>query len=280
MRPLAIALAVLATIAVGAAQTVPKESSDKGAAKPPFVFEAGQIEVTELIRRCAAYLQRNILFDDGELMSASTGQRARPRRQGGARPAAAAAAAETEAAGPVVTLDRPVVTDRDGCEELLSSLLWMHGLALVPLDEPKAVYEVLSMQGPRAREVMSRSVQRTPEQVLARPTLRQFVTVVLKLEHTNATVANNALRPFFAMAGGQMNGQGPGLTLGNVGNSTSMVVSGPQNLVANALLLLRAADVPDPAQAPDLEAKINTLIQQNSALAQRISVLEQRLAKR
>ena len=87
--------------------------------------------------------------------------------------AAAGAAAAPDPDSPSVELQLPVVTDRDGCEELLYGLLWTRGLVVVPLDEAKGVYEVLSVHGQRAREFGSRCVQRTPEQVLARPALRQ-----------------------------------------------------------------------------------------------------------
>jgi hypothetical protein len=269
---LLILLTLSTVVAAANGQNEPARPADKPpAAKAPFVFEPGVVEIRTLIERCGAYLQRNILVDDGELMPAKG-----PQARGG--PAAAAAAkADNAPSGPVVELQLPVVTDRDGCEELLSSLLWARGLVLVPLDEPKRVYEVLSMYGQRAREIPMRAVQRSPEQVLARPTLRQFVSVVWTMKHTNATMAVNSLRPYFAGSGNS----GGALTLGSLGNQTSILLNGPQDLVANALLLLQAADVPQPPEAKtELTMRVDALAQQHEQVVQRVAALEEKVGKR
>ncbi|MFT4840575.1 MAG: hypothetical protein ACI8UD_000395 [Planctomycetota bacterium] len=83
------------------------------AKKAPFVFEAGDVDLLELIERCGAYLQFNILVNGSELHST-----------GGGRNRGRAPATEPRL---VVSLQLPVVTDDDGCEELLSSMLWSHG---------------------------------------------------------------------------------------------------------------------------------------------------------
>ncbi|MCA8963715.1 MAG: hypothetical protein KDC48_02455, partial [Planctomycetes bacterium] len=179
-----------------------------------------------------------------------------------------------------VVLQLPVVTDQAGCEDLLTGFLWSFGLALVPIDEAKNVYEVLSMNGARGREVMMRTSRRTPEQVLARPASKRFVTVVQPLEHTNATIATNALRPFFASYGGNNASQ---LMLGNVGNSRSMVLSGPQDQVANALLVLQQADV-EASEPTPIEQRVEQLAQQlaeqNAELQRRIAELERKLGEK
>jgi len=272
--PLAIALLAVTTVAQNNAP-----ATEKPAAKAPFVFEPGVVELRTLVERCGTYLQRNILLDDSELMAGSASARNKQQRPAPAAVAAPAGAGAAEGpAGPSVELQLPIVTDRNGCEELLTSLLWARGLALVPLDESKAVYEVLAINGPRAREITARAVQRTPEQVLARPTLRQFVTVVYKLEHTNSNVASNALRPFFANNG---NSNSAMLNLGNAGNSTSLVLSGPQDQVANALQVLAAADVPQPPDLrSDVDARIDALAKQNEQLLKRITALEEKVGKK
>ncbi|HIE72039.1 MAG TPA: hypothetical protein EYP98_18725 [Planctomycetes bacterium] len=177
---------------------------------------------------------------------------------------------------PMVSLQLPVVTDHNGCEELLSSILWSHGLSLVPLDEQKAVYEVLHLQGPRAPEIIGSAVRRTAEQVLARPMLRHFVTVVYNLEHTNAQMAHNALRPFFARRG---NGNG-NLQVGNFGNRIGIILSGPQFMVATAVEMLMQADVPSPDSPHILEAQVQDLTEENASLAKRLAALEEKIAKR
>lgn len=261
---------------------VQKPQEPKG--KPaPFVFEAGDVELLELIDRCGTYLHYNILIDSMELSAASAGRGggARAVRRGGRgnRPAPRGAQAvkmPEQPAGPTVTLQLPVVTDHNGCEELLTSMLWSHGLALVPLDEHKAVFEVLSMQGSRAREIVAGAVRRSPQQVLARPMLRRYVTVVYNLKHTNAQLANNALRPFFANY--QSNSVG-NLQIGNIGNRVGIILSGPQFMVANAVQLLQEADVPTPEHPDELEQQVSQLTKQNKSLAKRLAALEEKLAK-
>ncbi len=239
--------------------------------KAPFVFEAGDVELIDLIERCGTYLHYNILFDGAALSSTMAGvRRARVAR------AKAPANAQQDPTSPMVSLQLPVVTDHNGCEELLSSILWSHGLSLVPLDEQKAVYEVLHLQGPRAPEIIGSAVRRTAEQVLARPMLRHFVTVVYNLEHTNAQMAHNALRPFFARRG---NGNG-NLQVGNFGNRIGIILSGPQFMVATAVEMLMQADVPSPDSPHILEAQVQDLTEENASLAKRLAALEEKIAKR
>ncbi|MFO1078382.1 MAG: hypothetical protein U1E73_11730 [Planctomycetota bacterium] len=261
LAPLA---AVLALAVAAPAQEKPR---------PPFVFEAGEVDLRDLVDRCAAYLQRNILVNDRELAAVSPQPRNRVRGQQAPPPPAEAAGA----GGPTVELQQPIATDRDGCEDVLTSLLWTLGLALVPLDEKKGVYEVLSLSGARMREVQMRAVLRTPEQVLARPALRLFVTCVYPLQHTNAMIANNALRPFFSSNGQQ----GPMLTIGNMGNSAAVLLTGPQDQVAMALQLLQAADLPTKEEVPEsLVQRLEALARQHSELQQRIVELEKKIEKR
>jgi hypothetical protein len=275
MRTLPCMIAAIAAVAAAVpCQQEPRAAerpADKPAPKAPFVFEPGVVGVRTLIDRCGTYLQRNILVDDVELMP--------NRKQRPAPPAAAGAAgaAEPPPDGPSVELQLPVVTDRDGCEELLQGLLWTRGLAIVPVDEAKGVYEVLAMSGQRGREVQMRALQRTPEQVLARPALRQFVTVVTSLEHVNANFATNSLRPFFSVQGQTPFGS---VSLGTAGTATSLLLNGPQDAVANALRLLRAVDVPQPPDVkPELEARFEALSRQHEALLQRVAALEGRVDK-
>ena len=237
--------------------------------KAPFVFEVGTVPLQALIARCGAYLQRNILVDSQELAVAGG---ARPK----ARPAAAAEP-KSEDEGPFVSLQLPVVTDRDGCEELLSSMLWSNGLSLVALDADKSVYEVLAMEGRRAREIAACAVRRTAEQVLARPMLRSVVTTVYTLKHTNAQIANNALRPFYASSSSSQNAAAS-LLIGNVGNKSSLILTGPQFMVASALQLLQEADVPDTELPELLEGRLRELSKTCTALLERLEALEQRLA--
>ena len=261
----ALVFAAAAAIALPDAGTAQQEGHAPAAtARAPFVFETGDVALEDLIDRCASYLKRNILVPAAEVQAAQ----GRSNRK---RPQQAAAADGAEASGPFVSLQLPVVTDANGCEELLTSILWSYGLALVPIDEAKGVYEVLALNGQRGREISQRAVQRTPEQVLARPTLRQFVSVVYTLQHTNAVIATNALRPFFSTSSSNQ----PALLLGNVGNATSLLVTGPQDMVANAIRRLQVADVPQPPESsPFLDQRLEALAQRLEALEKRLAALE------
>jgi hypothetical protein len=207
------------------------------------VLDAGDIKLAELVDRCAAYLQWNILSSPQELASCPSQE---------------------------VHTQVRISVDRDGCQELLTSMLTRSAFVLTVLDEPKGIYEILSMTGPRNREIVSRAVRRTPDEVLARPTLRVPVTTVLELKHTNATIAVNALRPFFASAGGQSM-----LTVGNLGNSTSVLLSGLQDQVATAIGMVRAGDVPAPAgTAMDAADRLSVIERRLAAIEKKIGMTE------
>ena len=242
MKTATLLLASLTFASLGNAQDHKALEDAKGPA--PFVAPAGEEELTKLIDRCAAYLQRNILYSHEELT--------------------------TPKAGPVlIKLQQPVTTDRDGCEVFLSQMLYRAGFALTQMDEKGTMLEVISLQGPRAREISQRAVMRAAEDVLARPDLRVPVTVVLKLENTNATIATNALRPFFASAGASSSP----LLIGNVGNNTAMLLSGMQDQVAQAIRIVRASDVPGGKEWIDIEQRL-------AVIAARLDALEGKNAEK
>jgi hypothetical protein len=234
MKTAILLLASITFAPLGTAQDHKTLQDAKG--PPPFVAPAGEEDLTKLIDRCAAYLQRNILYSNQEM---------------------------TGAAGtPQIKLQQPVTTDRDGCEVFLSQMLHRAGFALTQVDEKGTMLEVIALQGPRQREVLQRAVMRTAEDVLTRPDLRVPVTVVLKLEHTNANVATNSLRPFFASAGGQ----GSGLVIGNLGNNTAMLLSGMQDQVAQAIRIVRAGDVAGGKDWLDIEQRLASIAARLDAL--------------
>ena len=210
-----------------------------------FVLEPGEIKMTELIDKSAALLGWNILVSDQEM---------------------AAAGAST-----AFRLQNRVATDLQGCEDFLTSMLYRSGFALTALDEQKQIYEVIAMTGPRQREITNRALSRTPEQVLARPSLKVPVLTVVELKHVNATIATNALRPFYASTGGAAGGAQ--LTLGNVGSGSAMLLCGYNDQVAAAIRLLKNCDVPPP---PDTTQP--SLVERIDAIDRRLQALEQKLA--
>lgn len=124
------------------------------------------------------------------------------------------------------------------------TMLYIKGFALVPRGEGDLeILEVLFGGGARAREITNGARYVTPDDL---PNYKNQTGVpiltTVPLKNINATVATNALRPFFA-ATGSPTGAG-GLTLGNVGNNTAMLLQGYGPQVYAASELLRLVDVP------------------------------------
>lgn len=216
-------------------------------ASQPFVLEAGEIKLNDLVDRCASHLKWNILLNDQEI-AARVGNGA-------------------------IRMQNRLQVDRNGCEDLLSSMLARSNFVLTVLDESQHLYEVISLDGPRAREISNRAVRRTPEEVLRRPSLRMPVTTVLELQHTNAVIATNALRPFLASSG-------PGqslLTIGNFGNTRAIVISGLQDQVATAIGLVRSGDVPDPMNTvPGVTERLEAIERRLAALEKKLKAGEEK----
>ena len=140
----------------------------KAPPKEPFVVAAGDVTLESLIDRCAAYLDCNILCSPQELQSG---------------PSAA-----------TLRLQKGISVDAAGCEEFLANALYRSGLALTWLDDRGDLREVIALNGARNREVLTRALERSPDDVLARPNLKLAVTTVVPLEHINATIADRSLR--------------------------------------------------------------------------------------
>lgn len=239
-------LALLSVLAVTPACV--SQQPAKTPPKEPFVVAAGEVTLEALIDRCAAYLDCNILCAPQELMNG-------PNQ-------------------PAIKLQKGLAVDAAGCEEFLASMLYRNGLALTWLDEKGDLREVLSMNGPRGREVVARALERSPEQVLERPNLKLPVTTVVSLEHINATIATNALRPFFASTGAPMGGSS--LTIGNVGSSKALLVSGMQDQVAQAIRLIRKCDLPGGMEGMGMPGVVDERL---PALERRVRALEEQLGK-
>lgn len=209
-----------ATPAASAPRTAETSTATAAASIPAtrrgnFVMEAGEHRTSDLVDKVAQFLGRNILFCE----------------------------VETSQCGPSggsVKLQQRLEVDAAGAEELLCHLLYVRGLAVVTIDETKGMYEVISMNGSRAREVMMRAPMRTLDEVLARPQLRMMVTTSMTLENINANIATNAMRPFFAQAGG--NGGSVSITLGTAGSENGLLISGFQDQVAAVVRMVQSLD--------------------------------------
>jgi hypothetical protein len=228
------AIVALACLTLPAAA---QDTTTSSPARPPFVVGAGEVELTAFVDQCAHYLGANVVLDKREVEAASGMQ------------------------GSTIRLQQAISTDQKGCEELLAAMLSRSGFALTWLNRPQKVYEAVLLNGPRAREMSTRATESSVDNVLQRPHLKMPVSVTLPLEHVNAIVAVNALRPVFASTGGP----GNSLTLGSAGNSGGILLIGMQDQVASAIRLVRDLDAPAP------EAK-------DPSLADRVAKLEARLA--
>lgn len=203
--------------------------ADRPAPPPPrpFVVAAGDVDLADLVDRAAVYLGCNIVYRRTDLLAASMLLNAR--------------------------LQTELVTDRNGCEELVASLLQSAEFALTQSDAAGALREVIPLRGPRAGEALTRAVVRTPAEVLARPALRVPVRTVVELKHMPAETALAMLRPLLADAAAPA-ATGAGLKANVV--EGSCVLSGMQDQVAQALQLLATSDAPPrgPRAAPDERA--------------------------
>jgi hypothetical protein len=223
--------------------TSAQDASTKAA--ETFVMPAGETSVQDLVDHCATYLDINILTNPQECSH-----------------------------GQPIRLQKAITTNRSGCQDLLTGLLYRAGFALTTVDEDLGLYEVIMMTGTRGREIMNRAQHRTVDEVLARPNLKVVVTAVVELKHINAQLANNSLRPFFASTGG--NNAGASLMIGTAGTASSLILSGMQDQVAQAIRMVKLCDVPQP------ENPMHSSPGQPSAIAKleaRVRSLEKQLAK-
>jgi hypothetical protein len=215
----------------------------------PFTLPAGELRVTDLVDRCAAYLGRNILVGPNELLHSGVRDQA-------------------------LRLQQPIETNREGCEELLANLLWSKGLALVEVDAASGTLEVIALLGPRGREVGAKVKNRTVAEVLARPNLKVPVTTTIDLQHSNANAVINGLRPFLAGT----TGSGGEVHLGASG-ARSIAVSGTQDQVAKTVGMIRGLDVkPMPDTEPVSVPLATRLEQRLEALEKSIAALAQQIA--
>ena len=137
------------------------------------------------------------------------------------------------------------------------TMLYIKGLAVVSRGEGALeILEIVPMNGQRARDVTNGAIYVALEKV---PEYRNQtgmpILTTVPLKHINATIATNALRPFFASTGAPTGGGT--LTLGNVGNSSAMLLQGFGPQVYSATELLRLVDVP--VEQPNLVVQVVVL---------------------
>jgi hypothetical protein len=211
------ASAALACAALGAFSlpAVAPTARATGPTRPDvFVLEAGEHDVVDLIDQSALFLGRNYVYAENEV---------------------------AQAASRKVRLQHRLELDAAGCEEVVSSLAFSVGLAMLPLNPQRGIYEWVLLAGPKRGLVSTAALAMTPQKVQANRNLRIPVTVTYPLQHINAGAATNQLRPFFAA------GSVAAITLASAGDS--VVIGGFAPEVANAIDLLERIDAA-PAEQP------------------------------
>jgi general secretion pathway protein D len=140
------------------------------------------------------------------------------------------------------------------------TMLYIKGFAVVPRGEGDLeLLEIVSMSGARGREITTGARYVAPNELeqYRYQTGVQILTTV-PLRNINATIATNALRPFFASTGAPTGGGT--LTLGNVGNSSAMLLQGFGPQVYAAVKLLELVDVP--TEPPNLVVQVVEIFHQ------------------
>lgn len=184
--------------------------------------ESSGLELPEFVKWAQEVTQRAFTFNEQEMLNSA---------QGGSRVSF------------LGTLTFKQSTFKKDFFSFFQTMLYIKGFAIVPRGSGDLeILEIISTNGPRVREVTNGARYVTPEQLedYKDQTGVPILTTV-SLTHINATVANNALRPFFASTGSPQGGGG--VTLGNVGNNTAMLLQGYGPQVYAAVNLLQLVDV-------------------------------------
>jgi hypothetical protein len=207
-----------------------------------FALQAGEHELREMVDRAAAWLGRNYLVQDSDF------QQAPPTKIS-------------------VRLQTPLELDARGLEIALNQFLYQRGFAVIQLSAEQQLYSVVNLQGPRRGDVPAQARTMDADQVLDHAERIESVVVPIRLEHMNAQIAANAIRPFLA----QTSSPYGGVIVGNFGDEKTVVIQGMSPQVAAAVRMIRAAD----AAAGEAQAR-----QHVEQLEQRIQQLERGAAGR
>lgn len=192
--------------------------------------DAGEHPVQKLIDSAARFLGRNLLYAPDELQKC-----------------------------PPIELQRKLELDPAAAEDVFSQLLFTRGLALVPRDPLRGVWEIINLNGPRRTEAANHRLVVSADEIETLARRKVHVVTRVRTEHVNAHQAAQMLRPFLA----GMSQTGLSMSIGSVADS-SLLLSGFADDVAAAVRLVRMSDLP-PAQ-PD------------KTVADRLAAVEARLA--
>lgn len=173
------------------------------ATKDGLLLPAGELAVTELIDATARFLCRNYLFDFAVVDQA-----------------------------PNFTLQRPLALDAIGSEEILAALLASRGLAALPIDELRGVYEVVALTGNPRHPPIATVPWRDAEDILRRPRLRELVMTAVELQHADAGQLAQALRSQYSLLGTWQ----PGMPTASAAGRRVLLLHGYRDQVAATIL--------------------------------------------
>lgn len=255
---LVVVFCLLANTLLSAQKTVDPRERQAG-----FILEAGEHELTDIIEKTAKFLGRNYLFSGAEQAVAQA--------RGGRRGAAAPVVSDLG-----IQLQKRLILDAVACEEVVSQLAYSLGYLIVPVDALRGIHEVISVNGPRARTLLSRFQYLTPEEVLRKSRMRIIVATVVPLTHIPALRASQSLRPFFSSS----NGLGT-LSIGSSGTDSSLLLKGFAQNVAVAIGMLETMDKVEKAANPTANqtGQIAYLQKQHLHQQGRVRALESRIAQ-
>jgi hypothetical protein len=174
-----------------------------------------------------------------------------------------------ETAASRITLTEPLGFGGENCQPALEAALSVFGLAVVALDAPHGLYEIVSMYDARAAAIGEAAVWVGPEAVLAQPHGKQWVTTFIPLQHVAMAPLVNALR--------SLNEAGPGICSAfNVG----LVLHGARDQVAQVLRIVRECDQPgaDSAELRALMDRVAALTKRVAELGAQVTALQPGLA--
>lgn len=212
MLRLAMVMALTAAGAFAQQIVVPASTGRSAveATKNGLVLPAGEFTVAELIDAVATYLCRNYLFDAEAVL----------RAEG-------------------FSLQRSIALDALGSEEMLYALLSTRDFAVLPLDEPRGVYQIVLLDGnQRGSDFVVSTPWRSPEEILRRKQLREIVVTAVELERADAQGLAQTLRTMFAVQGQWR----PGALVASANDRRFLMLHGYREVVAQAILFARHVD--------------------------------------
>lgn len=242
MNPTPLALLLLVPCLSGTLGPRSQDAAGDQDKPTGFLLEAGEHRLSDVIDRAAKFLNRNYLVPAQEIANQSI--------------------------EPIV-LQRPLILDAIGCEDVVSQLAHSRDFVLTPVDVERGIYEFVFTKSARNPVIFARAPHWTPDQVKRRSNLRMVVTTTVPLQNLSAPNAGQQLRPFYA---GNSHGT-QSLNFGTVGGDEVLVITGLANRVADALDVVEQAD----ARAG---ASQNRLRVQISQLAARVAALEKKVASK